>query len=368
MKILYVVKNMRLANGVASYVMNYYRKLKNEPHVRMHFLIVTDVPSPYYDEIKSDGNNVYILPSYKKSFFKINKYLLELFKKEKYDIIHCNTINSSSLILKSAKKFGIPVRILHSHATQNGDNILKRFIGILFKSISIRNANVYFACSKYAGESIFKNLNFDVIPNAINISKFQFNRQVRNEIRKKENISDDKIVVMTVGRITTQKNPFFIVDIMKKIKNINKDIIFWWLGSGDLDNEIKQYITENKLQNRIKLFGTVSNVNEYYSAADIFILPSLFEGLPVVGIEAQISGMTTLFSDNITNEVKISKNCFFLSIKSVDLWVNEIFKIGKYNRNKNIDSIQSELYDINLQYKNLLNKYAELLERKKNDF
>ena len=173
MKVLYVVKNLRLANGVASYIMNYYRKLRKE-NVRMDFLIISDVPSSYYDEIKEDGNNIYILPSYKKNICKVYSYLNNLLKTEKYDIVHCNTVNSGSLVLKLAKKNNIPVRILHSHATQNGDKISKRIIGTFFKIIAIKNANVYFACSKYAGTSLFKNKKFTVIPNAINIDKFSF--------------------------------------------------------------------------------------------------------------------------------------------------------------------------------------------------
>ena len=364
MKILYVVKNMRLANGVASYVMNYYRKLRNNPNIKMDFLIVSDVPSPYYNEIRNDGNNVYILPSYKKNLFKVTRYLKNLFNFEKYDIIHCNTVNSGSLILKIAKNCNIPVRILHSHATQNGDSILKRLIGAFFKSVAIKNANSYFACSKYAGDSLFKGKAYTIIPNAVDIAKFKFDEKTRDAIRKKEKISNDSLIVMTVGRITKQKNPFFIVDIIEKIVNKENNVIFWWFGSGDLDIKVKEYINKKSLNNKVKLFGSIPNVSDYYSAADIFILPSLFEGLPVVGIEAQVSGMTTLFSDKITREVKILNNCYFISIESADLWVKKILKFRNYDRIKNLESLQKTRYDINFQYKNLLSKYKELLERK----
>ena len=363
MKILYVVKNMRLANGVASYVMNYYRKLRNVPNIKMDFLIVSDVPSPYYDEIKGDGNNVYILPSYKKNLFKVIKFLKDLFNSEEYDVIHCNTVNSSSLILKIAKNYNIPVRILHSHATKNGDNLLKRLVGSFFKKIAIKNANSYFACSKYAGDSMFKEREYTIIHNAVDISKFEFNKKIRENIRKNAKVSNDSLIVMTVGRITKQKNPFFIVDIIEKIVKKEDKVIFWWFGSGDLDDKIKEYINKKSLNNKVKLFGSISNVSDYYSAADIFILPSLFEGLPVVGIEAQISGMLALFSDKITHEVKISKNCYFINIEAAELWAKMIFRFRNYDRDKNIKSIRKKEYDINFQYKNLLNKYKELLER-----
>lgn len=364
MKVLYVVKNLRLANGVASYIMNYYRKFRKE-NVRMDFLIISDVPSSYYDEIKEDGNNIYILPSYKKNICKVYSYLNNLLKTEKYDIVHCNTVNSGSLVLKLAKKNNIPVRILHSHATQNGDKISKRIIGTFFKIIAIKNANVYFACSKYAGTSLFKNKKFTVIPNAINIDKFSFDKKIREDIRKNEKVSANELLIMTVGRITKQKNPFFIVDIIEKIKEINENVRLWWFGSGDLDDDIKRYISGKDLQNNIKLFGSILNVNQYYSAADIFILPSLYEGLPVVGIEAQMSGLPSLFSDTITDETKISKGCLFLSIESAEIWANKILDISRYNnREENILSLDKNLYDISFQYKNMLNIYTNLIERK----
>ena len=364
MRILYVVKSLSQANGVASYVMNYYRKLRYE-NVKMDFLIIKGGISTYYQEIENDGNNIYILPSYKKNIIKVYLYLNNLFKNGQYDIIHCNTVNSGSLILKLAKKNNIKIRILHSHATQNADTFFKRIIRSFFKKIAIRNASVYFACSEKAGVSLFKNNKFTIIPNAINIDKFSFNKRLRETIREKEKIFDNELVIMTVGRITKQKNPFFIVDIIKKLIEQDYNIKLWWFGNGDLEEKIKEYIDKKGVKDKIKLFGSITNVNEFCSAADIFILPSLYEGLPGAGIEAQISGLTTLFSDNITREAKISNECFFLGIDSADVWKEKIVEIRNYDREKNINSLNKKNYDINFQYKNMLNEYRSLIEKNK---
>lgn len=362
MRILFVVKNLRLSNGVSSYVMNYYRELKKEKW-NIDFLLISDVETPYYDEIKNNNDQIFILPSYKKNIFKLVKYICNLYDSTKYDIIHSNVVNSGSIILFLAKLKGIKVRILHSHATQVGDGVLKKIRNIPFKKMAVSNANTYFACSKLAGEDLFKKRKFYVINNAINIEKFKYNEQNALKIKKKLGIVDKKIILV-VGRITKQKNPFFIVDIMKELIKKDKNYILLWLGNGNLDDKIKDYISQNKLEEYIKLFGAVSNVEDYYSVADCFILPSIYEGLPVVGIEAQISGLYCLFSDKITREVALGeKNCEFLEISTPKIWYDKICSLN-YNRHENIMNIDYSDYTIEKQSKKLFLLYNELIEKK----
>lgn len=362
MKILYVVKNLRLANGVASYIMNYYNNLKKE-NIRMDFLIISDVGSPYYEKIIKDGNKIFCLPSYKKNIIKTIKYLKDLLKDGKYDVVHCNTINSGSLVLKIAKQMNVPVRILHSHATQNGDSKVKEMIGKILKKIAIKNANEYVACSKLAGDMIFENEKYDIIRNAIDIEKYSYNEECRKRIREKEDIEDDKII-MTVGRITKQKNPFFIVDIMEELLKRDESYKLYWFGNGNLDNEVKEYARARKINNKIIFFGASQQVNEYYSVADIFILPSLFEGLPVVGIEAQASGIPVIFSEKITKEAKISERTMFLPINDKKIWADEIQKIfEKYKENDRKNVMIDNEYDIKKEYIKLIKKYESLIEK-----
>lgn len=368
MKLLYVVKNMRLSNGVASYAMNYYRSLKEQME-RFDFLVISDVGSPYYQEIEEDGNHIYLMPSYKKSPHKIIYFLKKLFKENQYDIIHCHVLNSGSLVLHEAKKQGIPVRILHSHATKTGDKKWKEYRNRLFTAVSLKNANYYFACSHLAGDYLFGTKDYTVINNAIDLSKYSFSPQKREELRSKGECGN-KLIVGTVGRMTRQKNPFFTLQIVKSMKDKKKDFEFWWFGDGELENEIKEKAKELGVIDRIRFFGACKEVYAYYSALDVFVLPSVFEGLPVVGIEAQVCGLPSLFADTITAEVGISRNARFIGLDSLENWIREIETAALADRQENIASLNIDSYKIETQSSVLLQKYISLLnieeKRRKN--
>lgn len=358
MKILFIVKNMRLANGVASYVMNYYRQL--EKNNQIDFLVISDVGSPYYDEIQKNGSKVFLMPSYAKNPLKFLNLIKTIFTENKYDIVHSNVVNSASLILKYAKKFNVPVRILHSHATETGDSILKKIRNVFFKTLSLHYSNHYFACSNLAGKALFGNHEYTLIPNAINIDKYSFKKDLREKYRNENNV-EDKLILITVGRFTKQKNPFFIVDIMIELVSKNKDAILWWFGNGELENSIKEYAEKKGVINNIKFWGASDKVNEFYSAADIFILPSLFEGLPVVGVEAQVAGLPVIFANTITEEAKISKYVDFVTIENVEEWYKSIEKFSNIKRLDVINSLDIEEYRIENQAKQLENIYKKLL-------
>lgn len=360
MRILFVVKNMRLSNGVASFVMNYYRKF-DKTDVQIDFLVISDVGSPYYLEIQKNGDKVFILPSYKKHPMLLLPYLHKLFHKYKYDILHCNVMNSGFFILMIANRYGIPVRILHSHATQNGDKKWKEIRNKIFCRFSLMHANYYFSCSHLAGDYLFGKDNYYLIPNAIDTDKYQYNRSYRMTHRNSENCGN-KLVVMTAGRLTKQKNPKFIVDIIFALSQLNDNFVFWWFGNGELEQSIIQYAKDKNVYQYIKFWGASPSVNEYYSAADVFILPSLYEGLPVVGIEAQVSGMPVLFSEQITKETQFVKEVEFLSLSSSELWAEHIWNYCDFDREKYVESIHTEAFSIEKQCQKLEHLYRVLIE------
>jgi glycosyltransferase EpsF len=362
MKVLFVVKNMRLSNGVASYAMNYYRKLNGE-ELQFDFLIISDVGSPYYAEIENNGNKVFLMPSYKKKPLEVVPYLKKIFKENNYDILHCNVMNSGSIVLMLAKKYRIPVRILHSHATQTGDKKWKEIRNKLFCGMSLNFANTYFSCSHLAGDYLFGKDNYYLIPNAIEVEKYSFNMEKRRFHREMEKC-EDKLVLITVGRFTKQKNPLFIVDIVRALSCLNNNFVLWWFGNGELEKTVTQYAKENRVDKFIKFWGASSAVNEYYSAADIFILPSLYEGLPVVGIEAQVSALPALLSNKITAETKISNPVEFLPITDADLWAKRILYYASFDRENNVKSLNLGAYKIEEQAEKLKTTYTSLLEEK----
>ena len=302
------------------------------------------------------------MPSYKKEPNKVIPFLKNLFSMENYDIIHCHVINSGSLVLAVAKQMGIPIRILHSHATQSGDEWWKEFRNIPFKKMSVACANAYFACSNLAGEYLFGEKIFDTIPNAIDIVKYSYDSKKRVQIRNEYNVGG-KVVIGTVGRMTKQKNPYFIIDIVCELNKRKLDFCFWWFGSGELDEKVKEYAKEKGVSHKVKFWGSVPNVHEYYSAMDIFILPSLYEGLPVVGIEAQVAGLTVILGDTITVETKISEATQFLPIENANIWADRIIEEKDVDHENNLVGIQTEKYTICYQGECLDNIYRNLLEK-----
>ena len=246
----------------------------------------------------------------------------------------------------------------------NGDNIFKVIRNKPFQILSIYYSNSLFACSELAGKQIYKNKKFFVVNNAIDLETFKFNDNERERIRRENNVEKEKIVISTVGRLTIQKNPYFILEVVKKLVNKNINFEFWWFGSGNLDDDIKNKSIDMKINDYIKFYGSINDVYKYYSAMDLFILPSFYEGLPVVGIEAQANGLKCLFSDSITLETKMLKKTLFLPIDSAEDWCNTIVKCINDCTHKIDDyTLLREKYDINKLADSLYKKYVELLSK-----
>lgn len=361
MRILYVVKGMSLSNGVSSFIMNHVRQMVTDPNFQCDFLVVTDIGSPYYDELKSYGCAIYFMPSYTRHPLQVVPFLKKVFSNKHYDLVHCNVMNSASPILMMAKRYGIKVRIFHSHATQNGDTKWKQARNKLFANLTIKYATTNFACSKLAGDYLFGKDNYYEIPNAIDITKFKFDENTRQKVRDKYHVPSNVKIIMTVGRFTTQKNPMYIVDIIAELKKQDLNFVFWWFGDGELEGDVKKYAEAKQVTDVIKFWGSRIDINRMYMAADVFILPSLFEGLPVVGIEAQISGLPTLLADTVSNETKIGKYTEFLPLDNPACWADEIKKVAKVDHNIVGASVDTSTWNIVKAAQRLKKLYAELI-------
>ena len=213
-KVLCVLPSLRICNGVASYAMNYYRNISN---IDIDFVVANlDTKSDYFDEIKANGNKIYNLSkNASKNFFDYIYKIKNFFKENanKYDIIHCHVANAGAIFLYYAKKYGIKVRIIHSHATETSDNKIKQIRNNLILPLTIHNATNYFACSDKAGKAMFKNKKFCVVNNAINCEKYKFNEAYREEIRKEFNIENDEYLIGNIGRFVHQKNQEYLLNI-----------------------------------------------------------------------------------------------------------------------------------------------------------
>lgn len=360
-KILIIVPHLDIVNGVASYAMNYFRNIDHNK-IQMDFIPIRDLPSPYYDEIKKMGGRVFITPLMSRHPFSFFKCINKIFKEQQYDILHCHVVNTSLPFLRYAKKYKVPIRIIHSHATVSADKKWKQIRNDFLANFALKGANLYFACSKLAGDCLFKDRKFKIINNAINIDKYLFDTNSRNQYRENLKVSD-KFVVATVGRQCEQKNPKFAMRVFAEVLKICPDAVYWWIGSGEMENELKDYANSLGISKNMFFLGNRTDVNKLYSAMDIFLLPSIYEGLPVVGIEAQASSLPMVVSDTITKELKITDRVKYMSLKSSEKeWAKEILKYRNISRRNMSKEIINANYEIQTEAKKLNNIYINLVK------
>lgn len=362
-RILQVVSNMDRA-GIETMLMNYYRNIDRNV-VQFDFLCNKKKIGAYDNEIISLGGNIYHSPGLNPlKFRKYKKYMKELFfQHNEIKIIHVHNGALGQYALYCAKKNNIKVRIFHAHGASISKD-LKLPLKLVCKSQINKTANQYFACSTAAAKCYFgkKHINdFTYIRNAIDTSKFIFNQKTRNEIREKNNLSD-KFVIGHVGRFMKQKNHKFILEIFQKVSQIRKNAVLVLIGDGELLPQIKQYADKLKIKDKIIFMGNIASVNEWYQAFDVFILPSIFEGLPVVGIEAQVADLKCIFSDNITKEVNIvEENTLFISVKDKEKWIDTLINFSiKENRIDRTNDFIKANYEISCEAKKLENIYLDL--------
>ena len=268
--------------GVESVVMNYYRNI-DKSKVQFHFICDEDSTDIPYDEIEKLGGKVIVVPPYQK-LFKYQKELYKIFKENNYKIVHSHINALSVFPLRVAKKAGVPIRIAHSHSTSNKKEWKKNIVKNILRPFSKLYANKFFACTKHAGEWLFgkkiierKELN--VINNAIDLKKFEFNEKTREDLRKELGIKEDTLIIGNVGRFMKQKNHEFLIEVFKELIKKNDNSILMLIGQGPLLNDMKQKVRDLKIEDKVKFMGQVTDVEKYYNIMDVFLFPSIYEGL-----------------------------------------------------------------------------------------
>ena len=268
--------------GVESVVMNYYRNIERDK-IQFHFLCDEDSTDIPYDEIEKLGGKVIVIPPYQK-LFKYQKELYKIFKENNYKIVHSHINALSVFPLRVAKKAGVPIRIAHSHSTSNKKEWKKNIVKNILRPFSKVYANKFFACTKHAGEWLFgkkiierKELN--VINNAIDLKKFEFNEKIRENLRKEFGIKEDTIVIGHIGRFMKQKNHDFLIDVFNELIKKDENSILILIGQGPLLNDMKQKVRDLKIEDKVKFIGQVTDVEKYYNIMDVFLFPSIYEGL-----------------------------------------------------------------------------------------
>lgn len=359
----------RNIGGLETYLMQQFNHL-NYDKVKYDFVNITgEHDIAFSNEIKSKGSNIYnVISRHSNPLLHYYQWIKILFKtKGQYTAI---VLNSNSLEyvfpIFIAKIFKIPVRIMHSHNTSWEHKIgFGRKCLIKFNKILLNfSATNYWACSKAAGIWMFgENKHFRIVHNAIDIEKYKYNSVKRNELRKLLKL-EGKYVIGHVGRFTYQKNHDFLIDIFKAVNDIEPNVILLLIGDAvdDLSyiNNVKDKIKNLKIEDKVEFLGMRKDVPELMQAMDCFILPSHFEGLPLVGIEAQAAGLKCFFSDTITKEVGITNLSQFISLKkSAKFWAKKIWEQKNYVRNDTSNEIKNAGYEIEEETKKVEKFFLE---------
>jgi glycosyltransferase involved in cell wall biosynthesis len=365
-RVLVLVNDLNRCNGISTFIMNYYKYIdKNK--IQMDFVLCSnDIDSEYESIINENDGKIYIVDFDKsKSLIYNSKKIKNFIRKHasEYDIIHSNLINKGYYYLKYAKKYNIKTRIIHSHNMTLGDgNIIKRLVNKYFRYMTLKYSNCFFACSEGAGNFLFKDKEFKVINNAFDISKYEYNIKSRINTRSKLGIQNKKVLIQ-VGRLDYQKDPFYSLDLVEELKKSNSDIMLLFVGSGEYGEELKNKIIERKLEKNVMLLGTRNDVAKLYSASDYFLFPSRFEGLGLSAVEAQISGLTCLISNNVPKEAKICNNAYYLDKSDTKSWI-DIINIESNNRGSCLKEARDHGFDIKQEAFKLAEIYKNIAEGK----
>ena len=368
-RVLHILTAMERA-GTETLLMNLYRNI-DRSKLQFDFAVSTTDKAAYDDEIETMGGRIIQYPRYTgKNHFMYKRWWADFFAEhDEYHIVHGHIGSTAAIYLKIAKGTG-KFTIAHSHSTYGKPNMRQ----ILYRIFSYQTrfiADYFFGCSMPAletryGKKVAHNSDIaQVIHNAIDVEKFGYNIKARKHIRNSLYIKTEDFVVGTVGRLSSPKNPYFTLEIAEQLSKKIPNFKFLWVGTGELEDNIKRIIKQKNLMDRIILTGSVSNVNEMYQAMDVFIFPSLWEGLGNVTIEAQASGLPTLCSDKVPHEAKVTDLLRFLSIDNVKIWCDEILKLqkivmsDKYSRKDTCKDIVEAGYDITAVAKWLENFYIE---------
>lgn len=337
-RILHVVVNMN-RGGAETLLMNLYRNIDRS---KIQFDFLTCKEGVFDQEIRELGGNVHRIPYVTDvGHFKYQKELKKFFfSNPQYKIVHSHMDKMSGFVLAAACGAGVPVRIAHSHSTRSEGGVLGRSYKWFAGNMIDKYATNWLACSKESSEWLYKNKseNVLILKNGIHSVKYQFSQSKRTEIRAEWGLEENAFVLGHVGRFSSPKNHYFLLEILKDVLSINPKVVMVLAGDGELLPDVKRKAEELQLTNKIKFLGSRNDVEKVLQGFDLFLFPSLFEGFPVSVIEAQGSGLPCLISDTITRSVDMGGELInFLPLTSRNEWLQKIimFMRNGYSRNQN---------------------------------
>lgn len=344
-RVLQVVTHME-RGGLETMLMNYYRNIDREK-VQFDFLVHRSQRAAYDDEIEALGGVIYRLPRlvpWSKSYRKaLDAFFAE---HQEYQIVHVHQDCLSSVILKAAKKQGVPVRIAHSHSSSQ-DKDMKYPIKLFYKRWIPKYATGLLACGALAGDWMFGGAPYHIVHNAIDVELYRFNPEVARCARQELSISPNAWVVGHVGRFSWPKNHRFLLDVFAEIRQRRPEAVLLLVGDGELRPQVEEKINSLGLEKSVCLTGIRSDVPRMVQTMDVFLFPSLYEGVPVTMVEAQASGLPCYISKNVPPECKMTDLVQSIALsQSAAEWAEKILTSENIRNSDTRGDIQKAGYDI----------------------
>lgn len=346
--------------GLETMLMNYYRHI-DRSKIQFDFLVHKEKVAEYEPEIEQLGGKIYRMPAVNPLSESYHRKETVFFQSHAYSVVHCHMDCMSAFPLFHAKSAGVPVRIAHSHSS-NQDKNLKYSLKMLCKQLIPMSATHLFACSADAGRFMFGNHDFQIMRNAVEVKKFLYNSSVREEVRKELNVRDN-VVLGNVANFSLVKNHSFLLDIFFYYHQLNPKSKLLLVGDGSGRKNIEDKIRALGLHDHVILTGVRSDVYRLLQAMDVFVFPSLFEGLPVTMVEAQAAGLPCVISDTVPNETDITDLVTRVSLKApLQQWISAIDVASKTTRADQSVQIKRSGFDIEENAKWLENFYLKVSE------
>lgn len=366
MRVLMVLPQLD-GGGIESVMYNYALSLL--PETKIDFLVFSETQGLLESPLLEKGLRVFHSPSLHKSAFQSIRFQTRIMRDGEYDIVHVNSY-TGIISLACAKVAGVRTRICHAHTIAPISGLLAKIQSHLIKLLDSYLANGLFACSKDVykwtwGKMWFRKRRMVVIPNAIDVGRFSFSPEARVSIRRSMDINENCLVLGNVARFSPEKNHRFLLHVLAEVRESIPNSKLVLVGRGETEESVKVLSRELGVQDHVVFTGIRSNISQFLSAFDVFLLPSHFEGLPVTLIEAQANGLPSICSDKVSSEVSVTDLIRFLPIDQGPSCWARILASGELRRQKPADSsmlVRDAGYDVESASKTLVNNWRKLVE------
>ena len=357
-RILQIVTNLSAGSGVLAVVLNWHKHI-DTTRVQFDYLYMLQVSTNRQQEIEQLGGYCYQMPDPRRHPLRFLRESYRFFKMHRYQTVHSHITHLNFFFFPLAKFFGAKNIIQHAHATKWGFSPFSNVRNYIMLHAVWPLITHKMACSKFSGK-LYYGKNFIVVANGIDAEKFAYNPQVRAAKRKELGV-ENNFVIGHVGRFSTEKNHSFLLELFSEVANQDPSARLVLAGGGALENSIKNRVISLNLQDKVIFLGVRTDVPELLQTFDVFVLPSLHEGFPVVGIEAQAAGLPCLFADTITPEVLLLPNSSMLSLEDSPVkWAQQILTLKGQPRTSGKEALRAKGFDIRQTAKQIQGFYEEL--------